>query len=161
MNQTPIRFEMIEKYVNQWEHYNTAYKLWDPKRRQMLDKLAEKVFAQRRKNMHCHKLITPLFPTPTSTLPLTPEQDEPCVLFDTRMAFYDALAKSVRNLPSTKDIEFIHIDATAVARGVAAKAEEWKVEYGRVLHTMSKALMDKMTELMQGFEDDINTNPVT
>ena len=96
---------MIEKYVNQWEHYDTAYKLWDPKRRQMLDKLAEKVFTQRR---NICTITNSLPPMPTLTLTL--EQDEPCVLFDTRMAGYDALAKSVRNLPSTKDIEFIHID---------------------------------------------------
>lgn len=115
-------FSMMNKYLDGWRRYDTVYNLWNPKRKQALDKLAEKKHT--------------------------------CVYFDTRIASYELLAETVRAQPSEKDVDFIRIDCYPVALGIAAQADQWKMDYGAVLHRCSSVLLEelctKMTQVGRG-----------
>lgn len=113
LNQTIHKvFSMMNKYLDGWRRYDTVYNLWNPKRKQALEKLTEKKHS--------------------------------CVYFDTRIASYELLAETVRAQPSEKDIDFIRIDCYPVALGIAAQADQWKMEYGAVLHLCSSTLLEEM-----------------
>lgn len=109
-------FSMMNKYLDGWRRYDTVYNLWNPKRKQALDKLAEKKHS--------------------------------CVYFDTRIASYELLAETVRAQPSEKDVEFIRIDCYPVALGIAAQADQWKMDYGAVLHRCSSVLLEELCTKM-------------
>lgn len=109
-------FSMMNKYLDGWRRYDTVYNLWNPKRKQALDKLAEKKHT--------------------------------CVYFDTRIASYELLAETVRAQPSEKDVDFIRIDCYPVALGIAAQADQWKTDYGAVLHQCSSALLEELCTKM-------------
>lgn len=109
-------FSMMNKYLDGWRRYDTVYNLWNPKRKQALDKLAEKKHT--------------------------------CVYFDTRIASYELLAETVRAQPSEKDVDFIRIDCYPVALGIAAQADQWKTDYGAVLHQCSSALLEELCAKM-------------
>lgn len=109
-------FSMMNKYLDGWRRYDTVYNLWNPKRKQALDKLAEKKHT--------------------------------CVYFDTRIASYELLAETVRAQPSEKDVDFIRIDCYPVALGIAAQADQWKTDYGAVLHQCSSVLLEELCAKM-------------
>lgn len=109
-------FSMMNKYLDGWRRYDTVYNLWNPKRKQALEKLAEKKHT--------------------------------CVYFDTRIASYELLAETVRVQPSEKDVDFIRIDCDMVALGIAAQADEWKTDYGAVLHQCSSVLLEELCAKM-------------
>lgn len=109
-------FSMMNKYLDGWRRYDTVYNLWNPKRKQALDKLAEKKHT--------------------------------CVYFDTRIASYELLAETVRAQPSEKDVDFIRIDCYPVALGIAAQADQWKMDYGAVLHRCSSVLLEELCAKM-------------
>lgn len=72
------------------------------------------------------------------------EKKHTCVYFDTRIASYELLAETVRAQPSEKDVDFIRIDCYPVAVGIAAQADQWKTDYGAVLHQCSSALLEDL-----------------
>ncbi|CAM9103575.1 unnamed protein product [Discosporangium mesarthrocarpum] len=120
-------FSMMNKYLDGWRRYDTVYNLWNPKRKQALDKLAEK--------------------------------NHTCVYFDTRIASYELLAETVRAQPSEKDVEFIRIDCNPVAVGIAAQADQWKMDYGAVLHQCSSVLLEQLCTKMAELEEDLRSDP--
>ncbi|CAM9109021.1 unnamed protein product [Choristocarpus tenellus] len=120
-------FSMMNKYLDGWRRYDTVYNLWNPKRKQALDKLAEK--------------------------------NHTCVYFDTRIASYELLAETVRAQPSEKDVEFIRIDCYSVAVGIAAQADQWKIDYGAVLHQCSSVLLEQLCSKMTELEEDLQGDP--
>jgi len=76
------------------------------------------------------------------------EKKHTCVYFDTRIASYELLAETVRAQPSEKDVDFIRIDCYPVALGIAAQADQWKTDYGAVLHQCSSALLEELCAKM-------------
>lgn len=76
------------------------------------------------------------------------EKKHTCVYFDTRIASYELLAETVRAQPSEKDVDFIRIDCYPVALGIAAQADQWKTDYGAVLHQCSSALLEDLCAKM-------------
>lgn len=72
------------------------------------------------------------------------EKKHTCVYFDTRIASYELLAETVRAQPSEKDVDFIRIDCYPVALGIAAQADQWKTDYGAVLHQCSSVLLEEL-----------------
>ncbi|CAM9756383.1 unnamed protein product, partial [Phaeothamnion confervicola] len=118
---------MTNKYLDGWRRYDTVYNLWNPKRKQALDKLAEK--------------------------------DHSCVYFDTRIASYELLAETVRAQPKERDIEFLRVDCSAVAAGIAAQADQWRQDYGAVLHQCSAMLLENLSQKMSQLEADLDAEP--
>ena len=114
-------FSMINKYLDGWRRYDTVYNLWNPKRKQALDKLVNK--------------------------------NHTCVYFDTRIASYELLAETVRAQPSEKDVDFIRINCYAVALGIIAQADQWKADYGAVLHQCSAVLLEDLCTKMTQVRD--------
>lgn len=76
------------------------------------------------------------------------EKKHTCVYFDTRIASYELLAVTVRAQPSEKDVDFIRVDCYAVAVGIAAQADQWKTDYGAVLHQCSSTLLEELCAKM-------------
>ncbi|CAM9101409.1 unnamed protein product [Chrysoparadoxa australica] len=120
-------FSMMNKYLDGWCRYDTVYNLWNPKRKQALDKLLEK--------------------------------NHSCVFFDTRIASYEMLAETVRAQPAEKEIGFVCIDCHQVAAGIAAQADQWKMDYGSVLHQCSATLLENISGKIKQLEDDLATDP--
>ncbi|KAH8092928.1 dynein light chain binding protein [Aureococcus anophagefferens] len=56
-------------------------------------------------------------------------------------------------------IEFIHIDASAVAEGIASQALQWRDQYGDILRVASKKAMDVLTEKIEAYEKDMAIEP--
>ena len=94
----------MTKYLDTWRQYDLVYNLWNPQKKQALDKLA----------------------------------DRNIVTFDSLLASYQLLTDTVRSQPPEKEIEFLLIDCSQVAAGIAAQAEVWKQDYGEVLLTASR-----------------------
>ncbi|CAN0031129.1 unnamed protein product, partial [Ectocarpus sp. 12 AP-2014] len=87
------------------------------------------------------------------------EKKHTCVYFDTRIASYELLAETVRAQPSEKDVDFIRIDCYPVAVGIAAQADQWKTDYGAVLHQCSSALLEDLCGKMSQLEADLRADP--
>jgi dynein heavy chain len=84
------------------------------------------------------------------------------VFFDSRLSFHEELAASV--MPSDvantqKDVDFLRIDCYNVAEGIASQAELWKVEYGNVLHTTSKKMLDAIQATIAKFQTEMDADP--
>lgn len=71
------------------------------------------------------------------------------------MSIFQGIKESVEAQTTIKDIDFLQIDMTAVAIGVAKQAEVWKHDYGEVLLTTSRALLLKLQEKMTTLEGHI------
>jgi hypothetical protein len=54
----------------------------------------------------------------------------------------------VRGQPSRKDIDFLSIDCYPVAVGIAAQADQWKRDYGAVLHDSASVLLEGLCTRM-------------
>lgn len=117
-------YSILEMYLEGWRRYDksTATGLWDPKRKQQIEKLR-----------------------PT------------CDNLDSAMNYFQSIKETVRSQATTKDIDFLQIDMSSVAVGVARQAELWKNDYGEVLLTTSRALLTKLQDRMTTLEEQVNS----
>ena len=60
---------------------------------------------------------------------------------------------------SKKDVNFLRIDCYNVALGIAQQAEVWKTDYGNVLHTTSKTLLEETMDKIERFQTDMSSDP--
>ena len=81
------------------------------------------------------------------------------VFFDAKLARYARLAELAASQPQEEVIDFLRVDATAVAGAVAAQALAWRDDYGLVLQQASKKAMDALVDKWNAWEADISTNP--
>jgi dynein heavy chain, axonemal len=81
--------------------------------------------------------------------------DKNVVTFDTLLASYELLADTVRSQPPEKEIEFLWIDCAAVGHGIAAQAEQWKLDYGDVLAHASRAKLEKVLGRIAQWQEDL------
>eukprot|EP00595_Chromulina_sp_UTEXLB2642_P003388 CAMPEP_0196766870 /NCGR_PEP_ID=MMETSP1095-20130614/32088_1 /TAXON_ID=96789 ORGANISM="Chromulina nebulosa, Strain UTEXLB2642" /NCGR_SAMPLE_ID=MMETSP1095 /ASSEMBLY_ACC=CAM_ASM_000446 /LENGTH=154 /DNA_ID=CAMNT_0042131609 /DNA_START=184 /DNA_END=649 /DNA_ORIENTATION=+ len=88
-NQTGKVYSTANKYLDGWRRYDRVMALWNPKRKQQVEKLR-----------------------PT------------CANLDSAMSNFQGIRETVEAQPIYKDIEFLHIDVTSVALGVAKQAED-------------------------------------
>ncbi|GMH67856.1 hypothetical protein TrLO_g3024 [Triparma laevis f. longispina] len=123
-------FTTMNRYLDGWRRYDTEFNLWNPKRKQVMEKLIEK--------------------------------DSSCVFYDSRLAFNEDLAESVKphDLKSSqKDVNFLRIDCHNVAIEISKQAGEWKKDYGKALHTTSKTLLEDCTTKIDDFRSKISSDP--
>lgn len=119
-SQTNRVYSITNKYLDGWRRYDKVTGLWNPKRKQQIEKLR-----------------------PT------------CDNLDQAMNYFHGIKDTVEAQATIKDIEFLQIDMTSVAAGVARQAELWKNDYGDVLLTTSRALLTKLQEKMTTLEGQI------
>ncbi|KAH8045935.1 dynein light chain binding protein [Aureococcus anophagefferens] len=81
------------------------------------------------------------------------------VFFDAKLSFYAALSEQAVAQDARSSIEFIHIDASAVAEGIASQALQWRDQYGDILRVASKKAMDVLTEKIEAYEKDMAIEP--
>lgn len=121
-NQTNKMYNMTNKYLDGWRRYDKVIGLWNPKRKQQIEKLR-----------------------PT------------CANLDSAMSYFQGIRETVDSQPISKDIDFLQIDMTLVAAGVAKQSEIWKVDYGDVLLLTSRAMLTKLQEKISKLENDIGS----
>ena len=119
-NQTNKVYNMTNKYLDGWRRYDKVTGLWNPKRKQQIEKLR-----------------------PT------------CANLDAAMSYFRGIRETVDSQPMIKDIDFLQIDMTLVAIGVAKQSEVWKSDYGDVLLQNSRSTLSKLQEKICKFENDI------
>ena len=71
------------------------------------------------------------------------------------MNYFQGIKETVEAQPVVKDIDFLQIEMSAVAVGVARQAELWKHDYGDVLLTTSHTLLTKLQEKFTYLETNI------
>ena len=121
-SQTNKVYNMTNKYLDGWRRYDKVTGLWNPKRKQQIEKLR-----------------------PT------------CANLDSAMSFFRGIRETVDSQPISKDIDFLQIDMTLVAAGVARQSEIWKIDYGDVLLLTSRAMLTKLQEKISKLESDIGS----
>ena len=82
-----------------------------------------------------------------------------CIFFDARLRSYLELEQTVRNRASTKDIDFIRLDVWPMATSIADKAQDWRQDYGAVLKKLANAELMQLTDRMDQFQTDLDTDP--
>ena len=87
------------------------------------------------------------------------ERSPCCVFFDTRLASYAGVAGAVAAHSSSKDIDFLHIDCSQVALGIKVKANEWKNDFGSILHDQSKHLLTSVRDTVGRLSEQIAIVP--
>lgn len=113
-------FGVTNKYLDGWRRYDKVTGLWNPKRKQQIEKLR-----------------------PT------------CGNLDQAMSYFQGIRETVESQPTTKDIDFLHIDMSLVAAGVAKQSDIWKHDYGEVLHTNSVVLLSNLLEKIRVYTENI------
>ena len=119
-SQTNKVYNMTNKYLDGWRRYDKVTGLWNPKRKQQIEKLR-----------------------PT------------CANLDAAMNYFRGIRETVDSQPMIKDIDFLQIDMTLVAIGVAKQSEIWKNDYGDVLLQNSRLMLMKLQDKISKFENDI------
>jgi dynein heavy chain, axonemal len=119
-SQTNKVYNMTNKYLDGWRRYDKVTGLWNPKRKQQIEKLR-----------------------PT------------CANLDSAMNYFRGIRETVDSQPVSKDIDFLQIDMTLVAAGVARQSEIWKNDYGEVLLTTSRSMLSKLRDKITDLESDI------
>lgn len=119
-SQTNKVYSITNKYLDGWRRYDKVMSLWNPKRRQQIEKLR-----------------------PT------------CSNLDSAMNYFQGIKESVESQPVSKDIEFLSIDVNLVAVGVAKQAEIWKLDYGEVLLTTSRSMLQKLQDRISTYENQV------
>lgn len=125
-SQTNKVYNMTNKYLDGWRRYDKVTGLWNPKRKQQIEKLR-----------------------PT------------CANLDSAMSYFKGIKESVDSQPVSKDIDFLQIDMTLVAAGVARQSEIWKADYGDVLLQTSRSMLLRLQEKMSKLENDIESETNT
>ena len=113
-------FNLTNKYLDGWRRYDKSLGLWNPKRKQQIEKLR-----------------------PT------------CGNLDQAMGYFQGTRETAEAQPAMKDIDFLQIDVSTVAVGVAKQAEVWKCEYGVALHSNSSVLYHKLSARITQLEEQI------
>ena len=54
---------------------------------------------------------------------------------------------------TVKSVDFLRIDAFPVAVGIEKAALEWKDDYGRILHDISRVKLHELQEVMRGYDN--------
>jgi dynein heavy chain len=72
------------------------------------------------------------------------------------MNHFKQIRETVEAQQTVKDIDFLQIDMTSVAVGVARQAEVWKNDYGDVLYTTSNALLVKLQDKITLLEQQVS-----
>lgn len=123
-------FTSMNRYLDVWRTYDTQYSLWNPKRKNLMEKLIEKnnscVFYDSR-------------------------------LSDYEQLSESVLPNGVGRYQ--RDIDFLRIDSYKVCTGIAEQANLWKKDYGNALHTTSKRMLDVCQEKMDKYLNDMSGDP--
>ena len=119
-SQTNQVYSITNKYLEGWRRYDKVTGLWNPSRKQQIEKLR-----------------------PT------------CSNLDSAMNRYQSITETVESQANIKDIGCLQCDMSLVAKGVAAQADVWKVDYGEVLHSTSQGLFLKLKERIEQYEENI------
>ena len=77
------------------------------------------------------------------------EEPRGVVYFDAKLETYAGLASDALSRPRTTDVDFLQIDCSDVAKGVASQAFQWRDRYGKVLRDVS---FEKMTALVDSWD---------
>ncbi|KAJ1437467.1 dynein heavy chain, N-terminal region 2-domain-containing protein [Ochromonadaceae sp. CCMP2298] len=120
-SQTNRVYNFTNKYLDGWRRYDKVTGLWNPKRKQQIEKLR-----------------------PT------------CDNLDSAMAYFQGIRETVEAQQTMKDIDFLAIDMSSVAVGVARQAELWKNDYGEVLLTTSNTLLTKLQDRITLLESQVS-----
>ena len=113
-------FGITNKYLDGWRRYDNKVDLWNPKRKQQIEKLR-----------------------PT------------CSNLDQAMNYFQGIREAVESQPKMKSIDFLQIDMSLVANGVAKQADIWKNDYGEVLLTSSNARLTALLNKIIEYEEAI------
>ncbi|GMI47335.1 hypothetical protein TrCOL_g3071 [Triparma columacea] len=123
-------FNSMEKYLKVWRTYDTKYNLWNPKRKNLMEKLIEKknscVFYDSRLAEY-EDFSTSVLPSPSNS--------------------------------SFKEIDFLRIDSYSVAIGISEQSKLWKEDYGEALHVTSKKILDSCQEKIDKFLAEMSQDP--
>eukprot|EP01040_Poterioochromonas_malhamensis_P005875 gene5875-6317_t len=119
-SQTNKVYSITNKYLDGWRRYDKVTGLWNPKRKQQIEKIRTT-----------------------------------CDNLDSAMSYFQGIKETVESQAVIKDIDFLQIDMTSVAAGVARQAELWKNDYGEVLLTTSRAILTKLQERMTTLEQQV------
>ena len=71
------------------------------------------------------------------------------------MSYFRGIRETVESQVVIKDIDFLQIDMSSVAVGVAKQAELWKNDYGEVLLTTSNSLLTKLQDRITLLEQHV------
>lgn len=74
---------------------------------------------------------------------------------DSAMSYFQGIRETVESQPVIKDIDFLQIDMSSVAVGVARQANLWKNDYGEVLLSTSRTFLTKLQEKMTTLEEQV------
>lgn len=118
-------FGITNKYLDGWRRYDKVVGLWNPKRKQQIEKLR-----------------------PT------------CSNLDQAMSYFQGIREAVEAQPTSKDIDFLHIDMALVGIGVAKQADIWKMDYGDVLLTGSNAMLTNLQNRINKYEEQVVSETV-
>ena len=113
-------FSITNKYLDGWRRYDKVMGLWNPKRKQQIEKLR-----------------------PT------------CTNLDQAMNYFQGIKETVEAQPTSKEIEFLHIDLAPVAIGVARQSALWKDDYGELLLSTSNILLTKLLDKISKLEAQV------
>lgn len=73
------------------------------------------------------------------------------------MSYFQGIQDTVESQATIKDIDFLQLDMALVAGGVARQAQVWKGDYGEVLLTTSRALLTRLQDRIDTFNQQLNT----
>jgi dynein heavy chain len=124
-SQTNKVYSITNKYLDGWRRYDKVTNLWNPKRKQQVEKL---------------------HPT--------------CANLDSAMNYFQGIKETVESQPTSKDIDFLQIDMSLVAIGVARQSEKWKNDYGEVLLLTSRSTLEKIQEKIKQLEEQVEAETV-
>ncbi len=74
------------------------------------------------------------------------------------MSYFHGIKETVNSQPVSKDIDFLQIDMSLVAAGVARQSELCKADYGEVLLTSSRALLVKLQDRISTLEQQVSAD---
>jgi dynein heavy chain len=82
-----------------------------------------------------------------------------CVYFDGKLSGYQRLAEAVKDQPSSKVIDFIHMDCYNCALQITNKAQKWKQTYGDILNGYATKQLYAFSEKITKLEGEVKTTP--
>ena len=80
-----------------------------------------------------------------------------CDNLDSAMNSYEGIIQTVESISVRKEIDFLQLDMSAVAVGVAKQAELWKNDYGALLYVSSNAILTKLQQKIAMLEQQVNS----
>jgi dynein heavy chain len=155
-SQTNKVYNMTNKYLDGWRRYDKVTGLWNPKRKQQIEKLRPTCANLDSAMNYFQGIKVPSILLLIITAPLAC-CDDMCTASLTRASSRcpSQSQETVESQPVSKDIDFLQIDMTLVAAGVAKQCEIWKNDYGEVLLNTSHQILTKLQEKMTKLEAEI------